>query len=239
MLKFEIDDRSVVRELEKAAGDQWPYALALALTRTAQRAQEAVQAQTRSTFKLHGEFIPKGIRVTPARKADVQRGKAEAAVYTAPGISGWMPLHESGGLKEPSAHSGGGDKGRTLAIPGKGLTSMSYQTGTGAIRKRLKPAALLEFYNANKPGASQKGKPKTGRGSRRPAFIIKDNSSGNPLIVRRAAGKNSPLEVLYNLIPKAHLKPQWQFEKTVQKSVHTHFIKELRKAVQEALATAT
>lgn len=230
MLKFEVDERAVVRKLEKIAGDQWPYALALALTRTAQRAQAAVQAHTRSTFKLHSEFIPKGVRMSPARKADAQRGEAEAAVYTAPGISGWMPLHEAGGFKEP--------KGKSLAQPGEDLKQLSYRTGTGAVRKRLKPAALLEHYNANKPGTSQKGQPKTGRGSRRAAFIVQDASSGTPLIVRRKAGKgNEALETLYTLAPKAHLRPQWQFEKTVRKSVKSNFIKELRKAVREALVT--
>jgi hypothetical protein len=234
-MRIDVDDAQALRNLRFISQEQWPFALTLALTRTAQLAQGAVRAATRANFKLHGEFIPRGIRVKPAKKGDVKMGSGTAEVFTAPGISGWMPLHETGGEKVPGSHSGGVDRGKYLALPGEDLRKKSHKTGTGRTRKKWTPATLLKDYSKRTSGGDVV---RVGRGGRKgKPFIISGQFSGVPMIVRRASKGRYPLELLYIFSKRATIKPVWDFEDTINKMVRMEFTNQLRKAVQQAITT--
>jgi len=228
---MDVRNEAALRRLRIFGDRQWPFALALALTKTAILGQRAVQAVTRANFRLHGEFIPKGIRVKPARKSEVMAGTGTAEIYTAPLISNWMPLHETGDMKEPGAYSGEGDKGQALAMPGEYLMGKSFKTGSGKVRKRWTPGRLLEAYNAGH-GEQMRGIPHTGRGQRRKAFLM--DANGTLVIARRAGRARGPLDILYAFTGPAKIKPTWRFAQTVHRVVRGTFVNQVRKAVLTA-----
>lgn len=225
------------RALSALEKDQFPYALAKTLTEIASMAVRAVQARTRQAFKLHGEFIPRGIARTPAKKGDVKRlGIGTTIVYTKPLISGWMPVHEIGGVRTPEAKSGGQDKGRSLAIPARDVKSKSYRISVGRVRKRWQPVTLLQGYSARR-NTSYAGMIKTGRGGRKgKAFITRTQGSDTPMIVRRKGKGRYPLELLYLFSARAVYKRSWDFEKTVADVVERRFADRLRRNLAVAVA---
>ena len=88
MITITTNARQVAAGLDKAA-QQMPFAAALALTRTAQAAQADVRSQLGESFTLRNGWVSKGMRITAAKKANL-----EATVYT----KDWfMALHQQGG----------------------------------------------------------------------------------------------------------------------------------------------
>ncbi|PWC81266.1 hypothetical protein [Azospirillum sp. TSH64] len=92
MLRFEI--KLGPRDLRKIdnLGRQAPYAIARALTKTAQDAQGRVRDSLTSNFTIRGKYVPNGIRYRPAGKKNL-----EAQVGS---VSPFMELQETGGERE-------------------------------------------------------------------------------------------------------------------------------------------
>lgn len=196
-----------------------PFAVAMGLTKTAMQARDAVREKTRTTFHLHSDFIPKGVKHENANIEDMRtHGYTESAVFTAPLISKFMPLHETAGLKTP--------KGKMLTIPGSGLEDKNFKTASGKVKKQFQPKKLLERFNQQKAGGKRIGK-----GSRaKAAFIIKSRRSGVSMIVRRKSNKAYPLETLFILEPKAQIHANWEFFDTVAMVVGMRLLPNMRNA---------
>lgn len=238
VLTLSMDADDMLKQLRRIAGDQFPFALAKALTNLAQIGQVTAQLKTRTTFNLHSDFIPRGIRIIPARKSDVKSmGIATSAVYTAPRISTFMPGHELGEVRSPFA-GGARDKGKFIAVPGRDLRSKSYKTGTGKVRKRWRPSTLLANYTRLEGNKGSTHRDRAPGGRKGTPFIVRDKSNGTAMIVRRRGKKQYPLEVLYILIPRATIKPVWRFEETVQEAVDQVYLPVFDRAISQALITA-
>ena len=218
-----VDTAKAMAGLTNLQRRQYPFALALALTKTAKLAAAGVRARTRSEFKLHTEFIPRGVRVEPARKADVAMGRAHSAVKTAPIISGFMPIHEEGGTRGP--------KETSIALPGKALRKRKFKTQTGKVRKRWRPATLLKDYTG------ERGRRGTGGGKRKP-FIIGKRGGQPAMVVRRRGKSPTPLEILYIFRPLASYAKRWDFEDTVRRIAPRAFPRKFEAAMARAIATA-
>lgn len=102
-----IDVRATARDLDRLARKQAPFAVALALTRTAQAAQKALVASLPQKFVIRNGWFAKGIRVESARKADWPHPRA--AVYSK---DKFAALQETGGTKI-------GKSGGSVAVPVK------------------------------------------------------------------------------------------------------------------------
>lgn len=240
MIKVTALTNEARRGLSDLEKNQFPFALAKTLTEIATLAVEEVKRTTRQEFRLHSEFIPKGIGRTSARKADVKnKGVGSTVIFTKPIISGWMPVHETGGTRKAQSSSGGGrDKGKYLAIPATDLLKREYRTGTGAVRRRWKPSELLTQYKGRNVSLSG-GVVRATRGGRKgKPFIIRGRGSGVPMIVRRKGPKRYPLELLYIFSRKARYKPVWGFEKAVDKIVDLRFASRLRANLSVAVKNA-
>lgn len=217
-IKVQALTAETAKDLSALERHHFPYALAKTLTDVAAMAVRAVQARTRQEFKLHTEFIPRGIARISAKKSDVVRtGIGTAIVFTKPIISGWMPVHETGGERKP--------KGKALAIPAEDLLKKAFQTSTGRIKTTWKPSTLLAGYRPGRRNVSMSGGlTKATRGGRKgKPFIIRGKDSGVPMIVRRKSPKRYPLELLYIFSRRAAYKPVWAFEKTVDEIVDLRF----------------
>lgn len=228
------------RSLTSLEREQFPYALAKTLTEVAGIAVKLVQQRTRSQFDLKTDFIPKGIARTKAKKSDVRsRGVGETVIFTKPIISGFMPIHERGGVRRPVS-TGGDDKGRALTMPAKGLMRRSYETSRGAIKERYKAKTLLEGYTARRLPANIYSQVIMGKVRRRAGkpFIARGKASGTPMIVRRVTNYPLPLEVLYVFSKRAKYKAGWGFERAVQEAVDLRFESRLRVNLAHAVRTA-
>jgi hypothetical protein len=228
--------KKTLEQLDKFALQQWPFALALALTRTAQMGQDAVQQKTRMQFGLHTQFVPRGVRTQAASKSDIRTfGLAEANVHTAQRIADFMPVHELGGTRTPVAGGSGTDKGKSIALPAYDLEDKKFRTATGKIAKRWKPSTLLKDYTKRTSGTKVVAVSRGGRKGK--PFIIRGRASGVPMIVRRRGKSQYPLELLYIFSRRATYKPVWDFAEEVERTVDAHFVDNLTRAVTQAFAT--
>ncbi len=219
VIRIDFNYRKEEKQFEGIAREQFPFAVALALTRTAIQAQKVVQKETQQKFRLHSMFIPRNIRVTPAKKKDIVKyGLAEAFVGTTKVIS-FMTLQETGGIKTP--------KGRALSLPSAGLGT-GFKTETGKIRNQFRPKNLLS--RMDKGGRPKRGK--AGSASKPAAFTAK-----GMILVRQGPGRY-PLRVLYKFEPKARIKPRWEFEDTVRMVVTNYFAHNMEASMRFALETA-
>lgn len=227
-MTVEVDLKGALRGIRGFEREQLPFAIAKSLTETAKKAQVALQVLTHMKFDLHGEFIPKGIRIKAARKTEVKMGFGNAAVYTAPRISSFMPIHEESGTRKP--------RGKAIAVPGRALKDKAYRTSTGRIKKRWKPSKLLENWGGSGRGSTGSGG--KGKGGKKRAFILAERGSQPAMIVRRKSKRAVPLDILYILIPIADYKAVWDFEETVTRVATAVFRKEFEHALAEAIKTA-
>lgn len=59
--------------------------------------------------------------------------------------------------------------------------------------------------------------------------------SGKKVIARRKTKKRSPIEIMYNVVPKAVIHARWGFKMTAKAQALRHFPRELRKAFDYAM----
>jgi hypothetical protein len=135
----------------------YPEGVVLGFSDTAKRGRDAVRTRTRKIFKLHSDYIPRGVMHLPDRskpnsiKASIKGlvGKYrdfEASVFlrgshNPQGDLGFMLFHETG--KDKTSQDGPGK----IAIPRSGVVNANSKTSKGRRRKRFKPEKMLEYYN--------------------------------------------------------------------------------------------
>lgn len=138
---------------------QVPYALALALSRTARDAQDEVRADLPHRFTIRTPYTVRGIRASGASKADLN------AVVSAPD---YMALQETGGTRTPA-------RSRYLAIPSaqvidrsrlvprgmrpgaSGTFVMRTKAGPGIAKRVGKRVSILHWLEATTPVAPRFG----------------------------------------------------------------------------------
>lgn len=110
--------------------DQLPFAATVALTRLAQEVQAEEKADLPRRLKIHGERVPRGIRVRRAEKRDWPNPKAEVG-----SLDEFLVLQELGGTKRPT-------KGAShVAIPAR-YVAARRKPATGRFPKRLLPREI-------------------------------------------------------------------------------------------------
>jgi hypothetical protein len=113
-MRVEVDTKSSSAKFNRVMGQlpkQIRYASALALTRTAQDAQEEVRRQLPSRFIMRSQWVPKGIRIQRATKANL-----ESTVRV---LDDFMALQETGGIGETSVPIGARPKPISRTPPSK------------------------------------------------------------------------------------------------------------------------
>jgi len=144
-LKIKADIKEVTRHLNRVQRRQLPYAIAVALTKTAQDAQTSIQRAIPHIFNVTKKWWlktqPTGIKVKPATKVN-----PTATVYTdAP----FADLQEEGGVKRP--------KGKVLAVPTAKVPKSRRKAGGAAVMMKQKKTF------ATKTGIYRKKGPKKAR----------------------------------------------------------------------------
>lgn len=232
-----MHSKEATRALTNLQKEQHPFAFAKSLTQVAEGAVLAVRSKMHREFDMKTEFIPKGVRRTPAKKSDIKnKGEGQAVVFTMKGID-FFTLHEEGGYREIAISGGGADKGKAFAMPGSRDMGDSMETSTGKIRANYKPKRLLQNYEGIN-NTKRRGTGKSGRGRPKEAFIIKHKTSKTPMIVQRRSKNRIPLKILYVFTRRAKYKPTLQMEKTVTGYVVRAFPTIYKRNMRRAIATA-
>ena len=244
---LKVDLAEFVAGAKQHVNRDWPKACVNAFAEIAEEGRDDVRTLTRREFKLHSDFVTKGIRHlpnTPTQKDAAARalqrfGDMSAAVFLR-GASDprksleFMAHHEWGETRDP--------QDRFIAVPLKGVRSKSFKTSKGRVQARWKPGRLLEHFN--KTGSRYDGRTTQhrrglgykGRSRRLPGkpFLIR-SQKGDPLIARRIRNPNKrgqrQLEFFYILKPKARIQKIWNFVDGVYTSVGRHFTGKVTKHV--------
>lgn len=220
-LSARLEGEAIEAQMRALAGEQFPFAMALALTKTASGAKKEVFEQTKRDFEVRASnFLQKGIRIKPAQKRDVQsRGYGTAEVYTSPRLSTFLPDHIGGETRTP--------RGRKRAVPGPDLKN--YRTKTGRVKRNVQPSTLLKDYQPWKGGRS------IGRSRRRlgKPFIMPTKRDSLLIIARRRRDK---IEKLWYLVDEVKIQQGgWEFYPAVMKYVNRNFERHAKDALDDAL----
>lgn len=228
---IEVKFRATRKAFSNLEKKQFPFALARALTRTAQDGQSAIRARTKRAFDLRGKYTLRNLRVKPAKKADVVNlHAAYSEVYTDKRIP-YMPQHEPGDIKKAK-------ESRNIAVPMRGIKSKRYRTSRGT-KKQYLPSTLIGKSIVARGSRSVGPRPAgKGRSKQKNVFVIRSKRTGVRLMVRRKTVKAKPLEFLWAFVPRARIKPSWRFEQTIKQRVSRTFNKHFRRSMARAVATA-
>lgn len=195
-LNVTADLKTCMKQLDGFRSDQFAFAVAKALTKTAQDAQKAVRDDMPNRFTLRRQWIVQGIRIEKATKSNLT-----AMVYSRD--RSFMDRQEGGGIKAPKY-------GSNLALP---MPSVR-RTKTQIIAKSELPGNLK-----NK-------------------FIIHAKDGRVYLANRFAKGKRAGVQLMYELRPKASVKPRLGMHDITNRIVQQNFQKNLIEAMQYAMRTA-
>lgn len=164
------------------------FAVAKTLTDLATTAQTEVRKDLPKTFKIRRDFVPKGIRIRPASKSNL-----EAVVYSidSGGRRDFMARQETGGRKKPEG-------GRHIAIPLKAVKP----TPQTLIQQGWKPKNLLRML-PNNPN-QKNDKKRLAMAQRAQAFKVKSKDRlGVEIILMKKGGVYVPA---WLLVPSAKIK---------------------------------
>lgn len=130
-IHVEFDPAPYLRQVDKLVRKQYPFARALALTRTAQAAQNEVRDKLGEKFIIRGKWVPGGIRI---QKADKNDATPSAIVGSK---DEFMARQETGGVKR-------GDGMGVPTVAGKSKTGrpLRKRPNTPTLRSKW-PGALL------------------------------------------------------------------------------------------------
>jgi len=209
MIKIDLyGDKEIIRRLNNLRERDLRFSVAYGLTMIAKDAQAVEIRILPEKFTLRTGWwkpnTPYGIKITPANKQTL-----ESAVFTR---AQWLPLHETGGVKQAS--------GKRLAVPLVGSSSIRGDIQYGV--KRTKRDLVMK---SQKPRALSN------------AFIIK-GKRGDLLAQRTGKGKRSVLRIMYALEPKANISKRLMFEDVARRVVQDVWQKRMNDAIDSALRTS-
>jgi hypothetical protein len=215
---FTFDVRSNIDEVLRGhlkRRDQQPFAIAKALTVTAQQARDEQQKEMPQRFTVRRPWVLKGVRIEPATKTNLRSVVKD--------IDPFMAIQETGGTKTSINHRVF-DWGEYLAIP-----LDARKSKRDIVDKRDWPKNLIDPFIL------------TARDGRK-YLAVHDIAVGKGTrSVRTARGKQKRItgtRLMYVLVKRETLLPRLQLRQTVARVVDQRFTPNLRAAILEAERTA-
>lgn len=205
--------------LQNFAEKQMPFAVSLALTKTSMGCRAVLQKRVGSIFAARATAFRAGAKGAGAVIANVRAEKTDwphpFAVIGVRKKSGFLVLHETGGVKRPQKGA------RRLAIP---ILDNIKRTVSGRIPKTKKPRAIL-------------GKP---RGYEAGGVILerKGRRRKKTATKRRRKRKPTSATALYILRKRARITPTLRMERTCTAVARATYGKNFKLALLKAFATA-
>jgi hypothetical protein len=234
VIRVELDN--FVKSAKKHIKGDWPETVARAFSKIASDANSKTIVTTRNKFRLHSEYIPRGIKFYPQTEAqlkisaDAMRrfGDMQAAVYLRGARDPkkslqFMVDHELSEKRKP--------QNKWIAAPTDQMKRQysSFKTSSGKIRKRYQPKIILErFRKTGKYNGVTTISHHRVRRRRLPGtpFLIYSRKVNKTFIaVRYYKGLPSDKSNLfmYVFLTKASIKKRWGFEFAVRSEVTTTY----------------
>ncbi|QPC43996.1 hypothetical protein HW532_15640 [Kaustia mangrovi] len=228
---FEIDakwrDAQVKRLLWRLESRQWPFAIAMALTRIGKRVKSAERDEMKRVFDRPTPYTLNSLRLEPATKSDLQAriwfrefaGKGTpAAKYLLPQVYGGSRVE-----KRFERRIGLGYLMPTTAAP---------LDRYGNVRRSI--------YSKILSGVGAQGDPyqNSPRGSRKRKTYFRGTPRGHgvPGIWERQG--RDRLRPIFIAIPSPSYSPRFAFFGVAERSVNEHWEVEFNTAIQRALGTS-
>lgn len=234
-MKIEIRaNLAAIQQVLKGVERQLPFAVSLAVNRTAQAVKAGEQAEMRRVFDRPTPYTLNSLQLTPGKKADPQATvwfKPLAERYIGTQVSGGgRPMKRSeqwlGSYWVPGAHMGGGPNVGNLLdaygnVRGGMITEILAYTGTHPdLYSRLTERSMVR----NK------------RWRKGLAYFI-EWKDGRPIGVMRRIGKGDPRTVLHFIKAPAY-QPRFDFFGVGQRIAVQEAPKQLQAAIRSAIETA-
>ncbi len=162
------DDSGLRRGFIDLYQKQLPFGTALGLTRTAQKAREAVQRSMASEFGIRNKSLKGAIARQDARKQDFPRAFARVGIRADEVFdASFLADHVTGGVRRPKGH-------RHLVIPVRGVK----RTASGKLRKADRPSEVLSKKTGFKEdGLIQRRKGKRAKDRRQIVHLLREKAT--------------------------------------------------------------
>jgi hypothetical protein len=246
MIRLEVqsDLPALVSKIKNLREDQLPFAIASAVTKTAQAAKYALVVAMPFTFDRPTPYTLGSLYLSPATKSlpiakiwikdDAGKG-TPAAKYLLPEIAGGQR-----NLKrfERRLQLMGLLPAGMYAVPGEGATLDAYGNISAStieqILSALGAAEIYSGYKANRTAASR------ARKGRRIAEYFVGKPGGAPLGVYRRYGfaHGSAVKPILIFVRSPVYRPRYDFQEIAEKVVRDQFPRQFSEAYQRAVATA-
>lgn len=208
-ISVHADIAPVLRRLDEIGRNQAPFAIARALTDTAQEGRKAMTGRLAAVFDRPTPFTMRAIGIEAARK-----GKPQARIFVKDIQARYLLAEEIGGVRTPRA-------GQALVLPGK-VRLNRYGNMPAGLLKRL-------HVMAGQPATRSAGV----------AYLPASapaNKAGIGGYFRRAAGHKLMRLTVFEAV--AHYRARMQFRETVGAAVRGGIVARLRQRLGEAIASA-
>jgi len=225
-----ILNRETIKDLSDLEKKQLPYVCAKTLTDVAIGAQGEIKKQMPSRFTLRSRWATQGVRIEPAKKADIkQHGFCEAVVKH---IDPYMTKQEEGGTRRLASH--GKESNKTVAVVASGVKRNS----SGSVPVPTKKA--LHLLSKSAKSEIKKVKRKHGRHRKPKPFIIprKGEQRSKTVIAIRTEQDRYPLKYLFVLSPRPQMHMRYDFRETVIKYTQGKIEKRFAENLLAAMGTA-
>jgi len=246
MFKISTETKTLLANLSNIEKQHLPFAVARALTKTAQEAQGVVRDEMRIEFDRPTPYTLRGIRVVPATK---QRLFAE------------LKLQDQGGRNRPSQYlrpniEGGGRNlkgyerllGNRFTVPGKDAPRDAYgNISGGTITRMLNDNGVLRGKTTERTPWEQKGSAQRLRdrkakraASGKPVYFIGAPGDGRTKGVweRRKIGKYWVTRPLLLFVDRPHYQPRFEWRYTIERTFKLRFKDHFEMSLRIAQATA-
>lgn len=234
---IEVDLTAFTQWARQHIEHDYPKAVAECFSDIAKMGRDEGRSLTKNKFKLHSEYIPKGIRHLP--QTDAQKNAAARGMKKYGDMSAWVFVRKATDPKKSlmfMVHHEIGEKReavkRYIAVPTRRMKEKAFRTAKGKVKKRWKPETLLQSYNESgsyftgKTTRSTNRQRRTGRGRRLPGkpFLIR-GYRGDITIVRRLTNFYLILEHLYVLKEDVTIKKEWGLVRGVKEAIMRNYSK--------------
>jgi hypothetical protein len=210
-----VDFSQQLKQLETLK-QQVPFAIASALTATAQDVQAEVRREMPSRFIVRSAWIAKGVRIKAATKTNLT-----AIVHD---VDPFMNIQEAGGTKTSINHRVF-DYGKWLAVP-----LDARRNKRDIVRKEDWPANLQNPFILTA---------KDGRHYLAIHALSKRVRGGKGMMtIGKQVGGSTGTRLMYTLVERAEVKKRFGFTETAKRVIAQRFARQLDVAMARAIATA-
>ncbi len=215
---IQADVQGAIAQLTAFREDQLPFAMALALNRTAEEAQIAEREHMRHAFTIRREWVLLGVKIDNNERATKS---VPIVTIKIDHTRAFLNKFEEGGTQTP--HEGH----QAMPIPSEDLKRLA----SGSISKTMRPKAFgFTLWGSGSAATVY-------RGAKRTIIIQRADGSGG-IFQRVGKGKNARLQLLYSLATKVKVDPRLHFVQTVTKTVQDRFAINFVEFFRYAMSTA-